>query len=275
MWKRLQNIRIKRNLLLECPICHSALPITKEQLGKTTTKCKACRNYFDYSQQLTAAGLPLPNNEKSDFYPIRKGLDMRKLEDRLEIELRAKDLSKSDPIGKIFFAYFGVFFLGYSYFQKSGFDAFIVSLMMIPFLYLGIKYLYQGLLLWYNVTNITVNKEMISVEHAPINFLAFKDRHLMVDAIDQLAIQKYEVDANFENQNGQGTAVKYDWKVTIKMKDGEVIDLINGLSYEEDAQLIEQQIEKYLGIQEELELKKISIREKVNIPMPNSNENKK
>lgn len=273
MLNRFRNIINKRNLLLECPICHTALPITKEQLDMTITRCKACRNHFEYSDQLRAAGLPVPTKDNADFFPIRKGLDMRKSEEQLEILLRAKDLSKSDPIGNIIFAYFGIFFLAYSFFQTNGIDVIFVVLLMIPFLYLGIKSLLEGLVLWFNVTQITVHKEMISVEHAPINFLAYKDRHLMAHAIEQLSIQKYEVDKTFENHDRQGQTLKYDWKIIVKMKDGEEVSLIHGLSFEEDAKLLEQHIEKYLGIREELELKDLPDREAIKIQMPDSHDN--
>lgn len=259
-----------KKILLECPSCKSALPITRKQLKTTTTKCKACHKIFKYSDQLEAAGIPLPIKEGPDFIPVQKGLEMRSLTEKLEIVMQARDLYKKDPTAELIILH--VFLLLFSYLfitEKGAFSGFYF-VFLIPFFLWAFKLLFEGLIFWFNSIYLTVNKEMITVEHAPINFLIPKDRHLMVHAIDQLFIQKnQEVKLNKPDITS--------WTVNLKMKDGEVIQLINELGHYEDAQFIEKEINKYLGIEDALVLKKLNTDEAIDykIKLPSSNDGKK
>ncbi len=246
--KNLQKTLFKAKILLECPSCKNAFPITKQQLKATTTKCKACHNIFKYSDQLEAAGLPLPIKDGPDFIPVQKGLDMRSLTERLEIVMRAKDLYKKDPTTELIIVHVFLLIFSYMFITEKGEFAPFYFVFLIPFFLWAFKLLFESLIFWFNRTYVTVNKDMIVVEHTPINFWTLKDRHLMVHAIEQLFVQKYE-------ETKEGIPGLISWSVNLKMTDGEVIKLISELGHYEDAQLIENEIEKYLGIEDRLVLK--------------------
>lgn len=227
---------------LNCPDCNHSFQTEDKAVVVTVIKCKSCNNIFEYTDQLKAAGLPIPYKKKSGII-ISKGIEMNQLKEEMEIKIDWNEVTSSFSIW--FGIYWNLFLLFVTYLLVTG-DSDVklfFALFLIPFYLVGIKFIYRILVYLYNTTFITVNKEMINVEHTPINFYLFKDHHLMTHAIEQLFVRKEQI-------GEKGNEHVYAWCVDVEMKDGEMITLMKDLKEEKYAFYIEQEIEKYLGIKD-------------------------
>jgi len=260
----LKKILIKNKLLLECPICKSAFPITNQQLERTTTRCKACRSTFEYADQLAAAGLPVSNSGQPDFIPIQTGMEMRKSKDKLEIVMRTKELTNPGTIGLAILINLFLLYYTYAVFTQKADIAFLYLIILIPAFIVAIILFFKSLMHWLNSTHITVDKAKIVVKHSSTTSSNYQDRQIMTDTIETLLVREHVEEVRNEN------TVSYieSWSIDIKMKNGEDFTMIEDLKYEEDARLIEQQIKKHLSVQDYLELKELSDSEAVKIHLP-------
>jgi len=90
-----------------------------------------------------------------------------------------------------------------------------------------------------NKTNIYVSKDAIKIEHVPLPWVG--NKRINVSEIEQL----YSKEKISRGENG----LNVNYEIYIIMKNGVNIRLLAGLETSEQALFIEQEIEKYFGIE--------------------------
>lgn len=227
---------------LNCPECQSQILSADMNLVKTIAKCKSCNNIFEFTEQLAAAGLPVPYRHKKEIINIPPGIDILYLMNELEIKINWRQSAKY--FTPFFALVWNVFIFFHSFFMLSGSGNMFMFFFYIPFYMVGIYLIYSSLGLMLNNTFITVDMDRILVEHKPINFLIQKDQYLPAEEVKQVFVRRHEVGKRNDHP-------VYAWAVEIKMKDGEVITLLKELHALKYARFIEQEIEKYLDIRDQ------------------------
>jgi hypothetical protein len=105
---------------------------------------------------------------------------------------------------------------------------------------IGIGLTYYVIAGWLNRTHIIISHNKIAVYHRPIPWLGNKE--LDASNLKQLYTKRKI------SQSGNGTSVTYE--VHAIMRNDRNIKLVRGLESSEQALYIEQEIEKYLGIED-------------------------
>ncbi|MBU2880934.1 hypothetical protein KO525_15755 [Psychrosphaera sp. B3R10] len=108
----------------------------------------------------------------------------------------------------------------------------------------GIAVTYYAITGWCNVTNIHVTKQQIQISHKPLPWIGNKT----IDSHD--IKQLYVKEKTSRNRNHNSYSVSYE--VHTITNSGKVTRLLSGLSTSEQALFVEQEIEKYLGIENKL-----------------------
>lgn len=103
----------------------------------------------------------------------------------------------------------------------------------------GIWVSYYALAGWLNTSHVYVSKDTIEINHKPLPWVG--NKKLKSTALKQL----YAREKISHNKNG--TTVTYE--VRAILKEGQNIKLLSGLKNSEQALFIEQEIEKYLQIE--------------------------
>ncbi|MBK7870191.1 MAG: hypothetical protein IPJ74_05620 [Saprospiraceae bacterium] len=112
---------------------------------------------------------------------------------------------------------------------------FIVMIMIAG----GIYFIYIGLAKLLNKTTIEVNPKEILVRIRPLHWKGQKD-------IVRAAVQQFFIERKTKRYKGH---ITYTYDVHFITHSGNYYTLIEGLNYNEEAQFIEQKIERYLGIE--------------------------
>ena len=108
---------------------------------------------------------------------------------------------------------------------------------------IGIGLIYYILSVLLNKTYVLVSKREISIEHRPLRIPFYPNRNISSRDVDQLFIQKYVS----SKTNGRPN---HAFSVLARMKTGSDITLVKGLRQPEQATFVEQQIEKFLLIED-------------------------
>ena len=110
-------------------------------------------------------------------------------------------------------------------------------------LLIGISLIYYILSVMLNKTYVFASKREISIEHRPLRLPFYPNRNIHALDLDQLFVKKY----TSSKTNGRPN---YAFSVTARMKTGSEIQLVKGLRQPEQAAYVEQQIEKFLQIED-------------------------
>jgi hypothetical protein len=144
----------------------------------------------------------------------------------------------------IFLAFFCVAwdsFLVFWYSMAFAMNApWIFKVFPVIHLAVGIGLTYFTLAGFLNRTTITVDGEALSIHHGPLPW--WGNCRLPVDQLEQVYCQ--------QQTNRGRNGVSYSYTVNAVMKEGSKRTLVSGLTEQDHALYIEQQLERYLGIQD-------------------------
>jgi len=107
----------------------------------------------------------------------------------------------------------------------------------------GIGLGYYTLALFFNTTHVNVDRYNLLIEHRPLRVLFFKNYDIPVSEIKQLYIEKYISSRTNGSPN-------YAYRVNLILDNQRTVRLINGLRHPDQALYIEQQIERFLEIED-------------------------
>ena len=221
---------------LSCPECGAQIPAGNINLDRMVAKCHACDAVFGFGEQLglstgqqslARVAVPRPANIQID-------------QDGAELRFTRRWFS---PV-YIFLAMFAIFWNG---FMAVWFGIAIISRIWPMALFgtlhatIGLFLAYTALAGFLNSTVIRVGMGELEVKHGPLPW--FGSRRIETVAIAQLYSKELI-------RRSRGTT-NSTHEVHIVTRDGRQVKLLSGLESSEQALYLEQEIERYLGIQDQ------------------------
>ncbi len=220
---------------LECPNCKKGILAGDININTGLAKCSSCNIVMELESELDKN----KPQRKEEIFIIPKGIEMLTVFGELNIEMKWR---QSTSLFMMFFTVFwNVMVLPFAIFAILSGE--IMMLLGISIhLMVGI-----GLILWalsalFNTTYITVDERFLKVKHKPFK-LFYKEYELEVGQIEQLYVKKYQNGSTNGNPN-------YAYAVMLRKKDKDEFQLIKGIAKPPQALYIEQEIEKFVGIQD-------------------------
>lgn len=224
------------HLQLSCPRCATSIQSENINISNLVAKCHHCNSVFNFSNNLEVAS----RNRPEIMLPT--GFEAFSTLSTLDIEFSWKQTSK----GLGFIIFFALFWNGIlSIFVITALVTGEYEMLLFTSIHLlvGISLIYYILTVLLNKTYILVSKREIQVEHRPLRLPFHPNRNISAMDLDQLFISKY-VSSKTNNRPN------YAFSVVARLRTGSEITLVKGLRQPEQATYVEQQIEKFLHIED-------------------------
>lgn len=219
---------------LFCPSCKNAIAAADIDLAGRTAKCGSCNEVFNFSGQLSAG----PSGDAGRVAVGKPGnFDIVRGPDGLRI------LRRWFSPGVLFLTFFCLFWNG---FMAVWFVTAVVNKAYQMALFgslhgaVGLGLLYAVLAGYLNKTTIHISFNRVCVSHAPIPW--FGNRNFSKQDIKQL----YTKEETHYSKGGHSHTYSVH-AVTVK---GETVPVVSGLVSSEGALFIEQEMEKYMNIED-------------------------
>ncbi|MFN7116710.1 MAG: hypothetical protein ACK4TA_07895 [Saprospiraceae bacterium] len=220
---------------LQCPNCQSTIRYEDMNIDKLIAKCHHCYTVFGFEEQVRQT-----MRQRSEV-PLPPGIEAASYLSELDIQINWRKTTNAG-----FFVFFTIFwnavlipFVLIALTQGE----WIILLFISLHLMVGLSLLYYTLCIFFNTTYITVNRQEISVLHKPLKMPFYPDRQVTVDRVEQLFIDKYVE----SRTNGRPN---YAFGVYAHLKNGNHIKLIRGLKNHDQARYIEQEVERFLNLED-------------------------
>jgi len=204
-------------------------------IDKLIAKCHSCHTLFSFEAQVQQA-----MRQRTEVL-LPPGIEAASYLSQLDIQINWRKTSNSG-----FFTFFTIFcnavlipFVVVALTQGEWIILLFISLHLI----IGLSLLYYTLSIFFNTTFIIVNSREISISHKPLKMPFYKDRNVTVDRVAQLFIDKYVE----SRTNGRPN---YAFGVYAHLKNGNHIKLIRGLKNHDQARYIEQEVERFLNLED-------------------------
>jgi len=221
----LQNLKKKQHLGIHCPNCDTPTPSPNLNIQDKIAKCDQCHSVFSFEDLL-----PSLTVKSKEVIQRPHGIDVVQLEDELEFSMTqpySQILGMIALVLPLFLVLFSML-----YFKKGN------ETLMYP---LGVSLamffysLYKLYMTRYAKTYVSVDRTHISVMWRPNNFV--KDRSFPIQSIEQVYIRATSKGVCLYIVNNTIDGQKHEELV------GRFTDLTK-------AKYIEQELEKYLGIED-------------------------
>lgn len=222
-------------LQLACPNCATSIKAEHINITDLVAKCHHCNSVFSFSNDIQ----PAARRHRTEIM-LPTGFETFHTLSTLDIEFNWRQSAK----GLGFFIFFALFWNGIlSIFVVLALvtGAYEILLFASIHLLIGIALIYYILTVILNKTHIIVSRNKILVEHRPLRLPFYPNRILTATEVDQLFIKRYAS----SRTNGQPN---YAFSVEARLRTGSDLTLVKGLRQPEQATYIEQQIEKFLHI---------------------------
>lgn len=217
---------------LMCPNCYKILNPKDVDIISQKGHCSQCNTDFALNEA-TVLYEPKPNVE----FP--GGMEVVESKEELRIKMKWRDIS----YGLKFYSTFSFLILGISTLLLLftwGMDISELTKLVLWNIF-GLILSYIALVYMTNETNILVNKDYIDINHGPLFYIKL-DEKIRVKDIDQLYVEC----KRYQSSRGEARAINFK----VKKKNGRSFDLLKGLGSVEHYQYLEQEIERYLGIED-------------------------
>jgi len=222
---------------LYCRQCGAEIQSADINLDNMIAKCAACNAVFSFADMYDEPSHQKTKNQVLQYdVPMPNGFTIHEGDSTLTIE------RKWFSFTHIVLIVFGViwncmiWFIFVPNFSEIG-GAF--SLFLLPFIAAGIGLIYVAIAGFFNTTTISVNDAELNISHAPI---PFPGKQVASGNIEQLYTRRKV------SRSKNGTSVSYQLRVMLR--DGTERLLIQSLEKPEQAIFIEQEIERFLNIED-------------------------
>ncbi len=222
-------------LKLDCPSCSTPIKAENINIDNTLAKCEHCDTIFNFEKDI-------PSRRLKPEVLLPSGMEVLKLRSELEIQYKWRK-RKNDGFQSFFTIVWNAMLLPFALGAiMSG--QLIILLFMSAHLIIGMKLLYDFIASIINTTYVTADENSLSIEHRPLRKLKKTNNDIPVDDIKQIFVEKYV-------SGRVNTKVLHAYSVNVVLKNNRKIRFIDGLKHPEQAQYIEQEIEWFLGIDDE------------------------
>lgn len=210
---------------INCPSCEAGVPVSNLHLNDKIGKCTNCNVVFTFTKKIAHF---FKENEKKENERISRpaGIDVIHFQEEIDIAI---DQPGSDIMGVLFFAFLGL--ITTLIYVKKG-----ISIFIPGFLWLGsVYYLYQMFTGRKKKIFINIDQNNMTIKWRPKEMM--KDKVFDVKDIDQVYLKRhgeaYKVHLILNEIEGQKHVPLISYHYTTLAK----------------ARFLEQEIEKYLGIE--------------------------
>jgi hypothetical protein len=224
---------------ISCPRCSSPISAVNVNIQQALASCPTCHAVFSLSgnQVNTSADSAPPQRAEvgiPERFQLTPGLN------RLTIEWKWWT-----PVSWIFVLFtivwngFLVIFISLGSGQGASISPNMLLLISSVHIMVGLFLIYFVVASWFNTTTVTVDKHKVTIKHEPVYWAG------NTECLNMLIDQLYCVERIHKNKNG----TSYSYQVHLKTKDGQTRKLITGLKEPQQALFLEQEIEKFLDIE--------------------------
>ena len=217
-----------------CKSCQKEIPVNDVDLDDKIAKCSTCNIIFNIANQLDSLS---SNLKKRENIPMPKNIEIEPSMSSLIIKRKW-----FSPV-TIFLTFFCLFWDGFM------FTWYGIALSQKEYVmlaagsihgFVGICLTYYVIAGYINKTIIEVNSMFLTVQHKPLP--SFGAKQINTFDIKQL----YSKEKITRGKNG----VTFTYEVHAVLDNGNIIKVVAGLQKSEQALYIEQEIEKYLKIED-------------------------
>jgi hypothetical protein len=197
-------------------------------------KCGACHHVFNFSES------PKEVYSKPEVL-MPPGVEMLALLSEISIEYRWRRNVNSFLV--FFTIMWNIIVLPMALVMVLSGEV-IGLLVMSAHLIVGISLIYYILTMFINKTYITVDRRELRVEHRPLKFPFYPNRVISVHDLKQIYFERY-VASRTNNRPD------YAFQVIAILHNEERINLLKGLKTQRQGRFIEQEIERFLNIEDQ------------------------
>jgi hypothetical protein len=223
------------HLQLQCPNCNKAIRYEDMNIEKLIAKCHHCHTVFGFEAQVRQA-----ERQRTEVL-LPPGIDAASFLSELDIQINWRKTSSNS-----FFLFFTLFWNAIVIPFAIGAiitGNWMILLFLSVHLLIGLSFLYITLSVFLNTTYVTINSREIRVEHKPLKMPFYPDRTVSIERVKQLFIDKYV-------QSKTNGKPNYSYGVYAHLVDENHIKLIRGLKNPDQARYIEQEMERFLNIED-------------------------
>jgi DNA-directed RNA polymerase subunit RPC12/RpoP len=225
--------------IIVCPRCRATLPDRSINHQQRRAVCPACEHRFAIDDQRVSAPRVSRGRRKNIAPPF--GMTSKPSPDGLTLAWRWPRWRSTAPL--IFLVLFGGLFVFYAVIRSTaGTPELRLVLSIFAVACLSLLWLFLAYRL--NSTTIVIRDGHLRIRHGPVPWPGRRD--LPVDSIRQVYSQMYHEHAL---RRGDGYT---SYRVRVLRVDGTELLLVNDLPRQEQALYLEQEIERYLRIDDEL-----------------------
>ncbi|NUO01293.1 MAG: zinc ribbon domain-containing protein [Saprospiraceae bacterium] len=224
---------------LHCPSCSAPVPAEDINITRMVAKCSQCHTVFSFESEFSATNAPVYSKPEI-LMPV--GIEVLRLLSEVQIEISWRKTSSKFFI--LFTVIWNAIILPVSIATIISGEWQILLFLSLHFS-VGLVLLYVTLTTLLNTTYITVSSRRLVVEHKPLWLPFHPDQDIASFLVKQLYAVKYEQGKT----NGRPV---YAYSLHVLLKSGQDVKLLKGLKTAEQAQYIEQEIERFLKISDEV-----------------------
>ena len=217
---------------IHCPSCANEVGMENVTLENSLAKCSECQVIFSIEEEV--ASLKNKSEMKQEIFRP-EGIDLFYYKDDLEITLEGQ-VNPWDILGLILFL--GGTGLGIPFYLFEG----MPILFLLVAIFGTFFFIFRLINYKKNKTYIDINDQSLSVKHRPNNLK--KDRTFLAEDIDQVYL-KYST-----TQGTMKGTFYIDIYVIINGSNGQQHQKLLSVNTLTKAKYLEQEIEKYLGIED-------------------------
>ncbi|MEM7126077.1 MAG: hypothetical protein AAF702_07105 [Chloroflexota bacterium] len=230
---------------VNCPRCQRQIPTDNLNMDHMAAKCDPCGTLFNFAGQMTSDSEWFGTSEVLANAPRPE--KVRQEHDGIDLILRWKWLNASIIFMIPFAIFWNMVVAGFVFFSSpfavgsngERFDLFsLIPLMAMPHVLIGIGLIYYVLCMLLNQTKVSMRRSELLIQHTPLPWPGMKN--LSSDHVKQLYTKERVGGKN-------GSRISYE--VHLINHQGKHSKLLTGLDSAEHALYVEQEIEKYLNIQ--------------------------
>lgn len=229
----------KLGLQIHCPKCDHDIPAEDINIDKALAKCGNCNNVFSFEENVSS-----PMRRRSEVF-LPENIELEEYSDELTIFYKWRKAKKKSPFLIFFGMLWNMMLIPFVIAAiSSGSAAFLLGISI--HLLVGVGFIFYILTHIMNTTYITVDDYELSIEHRPISVpLIAKNQYYDVRDFEQLYAKKYVT----HQTNGVNV---YAYGVYAQLKNEEDFKIIGGFKSKNKALFIEQEIELFLGIKDQM-----------------------
>jgi hypothetical protein len=218
-----------------CRQCGAEIKAADINLDSMMAKCASCNAVFSFADMYEGIKPKAAKRKANalDSVPMPGGITVQ--DDGYQLEITRKWFGCSTVgIGVFALIWNGMIWF---IFVPAGFSSF--GIFLLPFIAVGIGFLYMTVAGFLNATTIRVDTSNLSIQHGPV---PYPGKTLASQDIEQF----YTKQRVHHNEN----STSYTYELHAVTFEGKKQKLIGGLSESDQAVYIEQEVERFLGIED-------------------------